>query len=85
MNMENLQQIKGIFDELGAVSGRKAKEEILKQNKNNILFREILDFVYNPYIVTGISSKKIKKNLPMLETMTIKISRIYFHYNTKTS
>lgn len=70
MNMENLQQIKGIFDELRAVSGRKAKEEILKQNKNNILFREILDFVYNPYIVTGISSKKIKKDLPMLETMT---------------
>ena len=30
MNMENLQQIKGIFDELRAVSGRKAKEEILK-------------------------------------------------------
>lgn len=68
--MENLQQVKRIFDELGLVSGRKAKEEILDRNKNNILFREILDFVYNPYIVTGISSKKIKKDLPMLETIT---------------
>jgi DNA ligase-1 len=65
-----LLKIKKIFDDLGAVNGRKAKEEILNCNKNNILFREILDFVYNPYIVTGISSKKIEKDLPMLETMT---------------
>lgn len=72
--MENLQQVKRIFDELGSVSGRKAKEEILEQNKNSILFREILDFVYNPYIVTGISSKKIKKDLPLLENMAQDIS-----------
>ncbi len=54
-------EVKVIFDELKNNSGRIEKERILKENKNNELFKEVLQFVYNPYIVTGLSSKKISK------------------------
>ena len=61
--MENLLRVKGIFDELASVSGRKQKEEILLSNKNDILFKEVLNFVYNPYIITGISNKKMNRDV----------------------
>lgn len=80
--MRELLEIKGIFDELAAVSGRKEKEAILEANKNNILFKEILDFVYNPYIITGISDKKIGKDLPLLESMTLDITNVMDYIKT---
>lgn len=70
MDIESLIEVKNIFESLEKTNGRNAKEEILSANKMNILFKDILDFVYNPYILTGISSKKINKDLPMLENMT---------------
>ena len=51
-----------IFNHIGATSGRNDKEEILRFNKDNELFKEVLQFVYNPYITTGIASKKLKKH-----------------------
>lgn len=60
MNMEHLLKI---FNDLKNHSGRNDKEKILEKNKDNQLFREVLRFVYNPYIVTGISTKKMKKKV----------------------
>lgn len=65
--IDNLINVKNVFVSLETTSGRKAKEEILAENKNNLLFKEILNFVYNPYILTGISTKKISKNLKPLD------------------
>lgn len=58
--MEHLLEI---FNDLKNHSGRNDKEKILEKNKDNELFREVLRFVYNPYIVTGISTKKMKKKV----------------------
>lgn len=44
-------------------SSRIGKEEILRQNKDNKLFVDVLKFVFNPYIVTGISTKKLNKKV----------------------
>lgn len=52
-----------IFNKLKSDSSRTGKEKILEDNKDNKEFVSILEFVYNPYIVTGISTKKIKKNV----------------------
>lgn len=52
-----------IFNKLKNESSRTGKEKILKDNKDNKEFVSILELVYNPYIVTGISTKKIKKNV----------------------
>jgi len=44
-------------------SGKLAKEQILKNNKGDMDFREALIFLLNPYIVTGISTKKMNKDV----------------------
>lgn len=49
-----------IFKELQESSGKRL-QEILEENKGNELLKKVLWFVYNPYIVTGLSSKKINK------------------------
>ena len=49
-----------IFKELQESSGKRL-QEILEENKDNELLKKVLRFVYNPYIVTGLSSKKINK------------------------
>ena len=49
-----------IFKELQKSSGKRL-QEILEENKDNELLKKVLWFVYNPYIVTGLSTKKINK------------------------
>lgn len=52
-----------IIKELKSHSGRIDKENILKRNKDNELFKEVLRFTYDPYIVTGLSKKKLNKKV----------------------
>lgn len=51
-----------IFKELQNSSGKRL-QEIINENKNNSLFRDVLFFLYNPYIITGLSTKKINKEV----------------------
>lgn len=52
-----------ILKSIGEHSGRMDKENIIKANKNNKLLRDVLQFVYDPYIVVGISDKKLSKKV----------------------
>lgn len=52
-----------IIKELQQTSKSKEKENILKQNINNELLKNILYFSFNNFLVTGISSKKLKKKV----------------------
>ena len=47
------------------ITNAKIKEatNILKQNKDNKKLEKVLDFVYNPFITSGISEKKFYKNV----------------------
>lgn len=56
-------EVKRIIDSIANTSSRNEKEDILSQHKDNILLREVLFFIYNPYIVTGLSDKKMKKKV----------------------
>lgn len=58
--MDNLIKI---FNDLKNEPSRTGKEKILKDNENDALFRYVLKFVYNPFIVTGLSTKKINKKV----------------------
>lgn len=62
-----MERLLEIFNDLKNHSGRNDKEMILKKNEDNALFRDVLRFVYNPYIVTGISTKKIKKKVKSVD------------------
>lgn len=78
--LEVLKVIKQIED----TSSRTEKENILKQNSNNQLLKEILQFTYDPFIVTGLSSKKINKDTnlsPSTELNTIQEVMNYLKQN----
>lgn len=58
-----MREILHIFNQISNTSSRTDKENILKANSNNQLFKDILHFVYDPFTVTGLSSKKINKTI----------------------
>lgn len=58
-----MQEILRIMNELQNTSSRNEKEDLLDIYKSNELFKTILQFVYNPFIVTGLSNKKMKKKI----------------------
>lgn len=58
-----MQQLKTVFDHLRSTTSRKEKEAILLVNKDYELFTKVLHFLLNPYITTGISTKKITKKV----------------------
>lgn len=60
-----MEKVLAIVEQLQGTSGRNDKEYILKQNEGNELFKKVMHFIYNPYILTGISKKKISKKLKL--------------------
>lgn len=87
-----MEEVIKIIKELQTSSGKRL-QEILEENKDNQMLRDILYFVYNPYIVTGLSSKKINKDIsnvtviktPIENGIRIDITRIFDYlelYNT---
>jgi len=76
-NEARLQILYNIFKELQNTSSTIAKQNLLKQHENDELFKEILKFLLDNQIVTGISKKKIDKkikptnlNISLLEITT---------------
>lgn len=57
-----MEKVLEILEKIKIASG-KAKQEILEENSGNQLLQKVLTFVYNPYIVTGLSDKKINKQV----------------------
>ncbi|MFA6778073.1 MAG: ATP-dependent DNA ligase [Bacilli bacterium] len=66
-----MREVLNIINLIANTSSRNEKEAILREHKDNKLFKDILYFVFNPYILTGISSKKIKKNIKLNEGRNI--------------
>lgn len=62
-----MEEVIKIIKELQANSGKRL-QEILEENKDNQMLKDVLYFVYNPFIVTGLSSKKIKKDVSNIKT-----------------
>ena len=56
-----IERFNNFVEEMQSVSGRIDKENILTKYINDVELKEILNFIFNPYIITGISSKKINK------------------------
>lgn len=56
-----MQTVYNICKQLQSTNGRIEKENILKENKDNQLFKDVIHFLLNPFILTGISEKKMNK------------------------
>jgi len=67
-----MEEILNIFNQLIATNSRNDKEFIFEEHKENVLFKEILKFVYDPYIVTGLSTKKINKKIKGISVLQIR-------------
>ena len=52
-----------IIKQIANTSSIKKKKEILAENADNILLKEILRFCFSPLIVTGISEAKLNKSV----------------------
>jgi DNA ligase 1 len=61
--MDSILNIFEVMRNLELHSSKSAKEQILENNEGNTEFREALNFLLNPYIVTGISTKKMNKKV----------------------
>lgn len=56
-----LAKFKQFVDEINAENGRNYKISVLEKYKDDEDIKYLLNFVYNPYITTGISDKKYNK------------------------
>ena len=65
-----MEKVIEILRELQNSSGKRL-QEILEENKDNQMLKDVLYFVYNPYIVTGLSSKKINKDLSNMTILKV--------------
>ena len=54
-------EVKRIIDSIANTSSRNHKEAIISQKTNKELFKDVLKFVYNNEIKTGIKRKKLEK------------------------
>ena len=52
---------KGVFELLAQTGSSLAKRDILIENSGNARFRLLLGYLLNPFLITGISAKKISK------------------------
>lgn len=74
-----MNNIKEIIESLQATSGRLDKIKILEANKNNALWTEVLKFLFDPMVVTGISTAKIGKDVALLNSAAPDLSTLLNH------
>lgn len=82
--MENLNEVVEIFDLITKTSGKNDKIKIVKKNKDNELFIECLKFLLDSNIVTGLSKKKINKNVPLDNELFIECLKLLFDSDITT-
>lgn len=54
-------EVKNFFDLLASTSSIKAKKQLLAERRDDGNVKKFLDYLLNPFFVTGISEKKIRK------------------------
>ena len=66
-----LEQFRKFIDELRASNSRLHKEAVLKAYECNDDIKRIVKFIFNPYVVTGISKKKFYRKLVYLSNTVL--------------
>ena len=62
-SMSDLNNFEIFYQKITGTTSRLDKEAILKSYQNNVVIKEILHFLFNPFIVTGISERKLAKRV----------------------
>ena len=61
INITNDKEIMSLFEHLAQTSSSLAKRDIIIANCENEQFKKFLNYLLNPFLITGISAKKISK------------------------
>lgn len=61
-----MNKVKKIFDLLKSTNSKIEKQNIIRENKDNEKFTNTLVFLLSPYVLTGLSVKKINKKVQRL-------------------
>ena len=62
-------EVKAFFDTLSGTASIKAKKQLLAEKRNDGNVKKFLDYLLNPFFVTGISEKKIGKSVTKAPTI----------------
>ena len=73
--MAYLQNVKSIFDRIQTTNSKLEKQSIIRENKDNKKFTDTLVFLLSPYVLTGISTKKISKKVSLVRGCLISWER----------
>ena len=68
-------EVKAFFDTLSGTASIKAKKQLLAEKRNDGNVKKFLDYLLNPFFVTGISEKKIRK--PVTKAPTIQFASFH--------
>lgn len=60
-----MREVLHILEDIKNTSSRNGKESILIRHKDNETLRDVLYFVFNDFIITGLSDKKMKKKVSL--------------------
>ena len=68
----DLGEVYDIFATIQETAGKNDKIQVIKNNADNELFKFFLNFLYNDMITTGLSAKKISKDLKRTGLRTVR-------------
>lgn len=84
--MTNLNNFVVFYQKITGTTSRLEKMAILREYQNDSQIREILYFLFNPFIVTGISNKKLAKTvLPEPATTCADLSALMQYFQKHTT
>lgn len=63
--MKTLLHFKNFYEEIKSSNSRKHKQEVLQKYKDDEIIKRYLKIAFDPYIIYGISTKKLTKEFPM--------------------
>lgn len=80
-----MKELYTILNSIKNTSSKTGKENIIRENKDNEIFKETLKFLFDDLIVTGISAKKIDKSLNAMEPRNTNLNYLFNYLKSNSS
>ena len=78
--MNDIKEFAKFYHQITGTTSRLDKEAILKDYQNSDNVKNILHFLFNPFIVTGISERKLTKNVTLKSQSCANLSSLLEYF-----
>ena len=75
--MKTLEQFKRFYNEITQNNSRKYKQEVLRKYKDDEVIKRYLQIAFNPYVVYGISTKKLNTEVRSIASYIPQTSTVF--------